>query len=60
MEAEAINTYERAGWSIRLRVHSICRSTPSHFLCSATLEAWDGAHAVCSRTWERKIPCRLL
>ena len=60
MEAEAINTYERGEWRIRLRAHSLCRSTPTHFLCSETFEAWEGSRVVYSRTWDKKIPRRLV
>jgi hypothetical protein len=60
MEAEAINTYERGEWKIRLRAHSLCRSTATHFICSESFEARDGARVVYSRTWERKIPRRLV
>lgn len=60
MEAEAINTYERGDWKIRLRAHSLCRSTPTHFVCSETFEASDGTRVVYSRTWEKQIARRLV
>ncbi len=60
MEAEAINTYERGDWKIRLRAHSLCRSTATHFLCAESFEAWDGAKVVFSRTWEKRIVRRLV
>ncbi len=60
MEAEAINTYERGEWRIRLRAHSLCRSTATHFICSETFEAWEGSRTVFSRTWDKKIPRRLV
>ncbi len=59
MEAEAINTYERGDWNVKLRAWSLCKSTPTHFLCSETFEAWEGGKVVFSRAWDRKI-ARLL
>jgi hypothetical protein len=54
-EAEAINVYERPGWKVKLRAWSLCRSTPTHFVCSETFEAWDGERSIFSRSWEKKI-----
>jgi hypothetical protein len=59
-EAEAINLYERPGWNVKLRAWSLCRSTPTHFLCAETFEAWDGGRSIFSRSWERKIARQLL
>lgn len=59
-EAEAINVYERPGWKIRLRAWCLCKSTPTHFICSEDFEAWDGEHSVFSRRWEKKIPRQLV
>src|SRR4029077_4679448 len=55
MEAEAINIYERGDWKIKLRARSLCKSTPTHFICSAPLEAWEGDRAIFSRTWDKSI-----
>jgi predicted acyl esterase len=60
MEAEAINVYERDDWTVKLRAWSQCRSTPTHFLCSETFEAWEGDRAVYSRKWEKKIARELV
>jgi uncharacterized protein len=59
-EAEAINVYERPGWKIKLRAWSLCRSTPTHFMCSETFEAWDGERSIFSRSWEKKIARELV
>jgi uncharacterized protein len=55
MEAEAINVYERGDWKIRLRARSLCKSTPTHFVCSESFEAWEGDRPVFSRTWDKSI-----
>jgi len=54
-EAEAINVYERPGWKVKLRAWSLCKSTPTEFVCSETFEAWDGERSIFSRSWEKKI-----
>jgi putative CocE/NonD family hydrolase len=56
MEAEAINVFARDDWRIKLHARCLCRSTPTHFLCSETFEAWEGDRAVFSRTWDKAIP----
>ena len=56
MEAEAINTYARGDWRVKLRAWCRCRSTPTHFLCEETFEAWDGEQPVFSKRWEKAIP----
>jgi uncharacterized protein len=55
-EAEALNVFERSDWSVKLRAWSLCKSTPTHFVCSETFEAWEGNRAIVSHTWDRKIP----
>jgi putative CocE/NonD family hydrolase len=55
MEAEAINVFVRDDWRIKLRARCLCRSTPTHFICSESLEAWEGERAVFSRSWEKNI-----
>ena len=59
-EAEAINVYERPGWKVKLRAWSLCRSTPTHFVCSESFEAWDGERSIFSRSWEKKITRELV
>lgn len=59
-EAEAINLFERSDWSVKLRARSVCKSTPTHFLCSETFEAWEGHRSIVSRTWDRKIARKLV
>ena len=60
MEAEAINTYERGDWNVKLRAWCRCRCTPTEFLCEESFEAWDGGKKVFDRTWQRAIPRRLV
>ena len=59
-EAEAINTFERADWNVKLRAHSLCRSTATHFICKETFEAWEGGRAVFSRAWDKEIARELV
>jgi uncharacterized protein len=54
-EAEAINIYERGSWKVKLHARALCRSTPTHFVCSETFQAWQGSRVVFSRNWDRKI-----
>jgi putative CocE/NonD family hydrolase len=56
METEAINVFERGAWQVKLRAWNLCKSTPTHFICSETFEAWEGERSVFSRNWEKKIP----
>ncbi len=56
MEAEAINSFARGDWQVKLRAWCRCRSTPTHFLCEETFEAWEGAAPAISRHWEKAIP----
>jgi putative CocE/NonD family hydrolase len=55
MEAEAINIYERGRWKVTLRARCVCKSTPTHFICSETFEAWEGERSVFSRAWDKTI-----
>jgi uncharacterized protein len=43
-----------------VRARSLCKSTPTHFICSETFEASEGDRVVFSRTWDKKIPRRLV
>jgi hypothetical protein len=45
---------------VKLRAWSLCRSTPTHFVCSETFEAWDGERSVFTRSWEKKIARELV
>ncbi len=60
IEAEAINTYRRGDWRIRLHAWSRGRSTPTHFLCEESFEAWEGDTKVFSKRWEKAIPRNLV
>jgi hypothetical protein len=48
------------GWKVKLRAWSLCSSTPTHFVCSETFEAWDGERSIFSRSWEKKITRELV
>jgi putative CocE/NonD family hydrolase len=56
IEAQAINTYTRGDWKIKLRAWSRGRSTPTHFICDESFEAWEGDRQVFSRSWSKTIP----
>jgi putative CocE/NonD family hydrolase len=61
METEAINVFEREDWGkLKVRAGCLCRSTPTHFVCTESFEAWEGDRAVISRTWEKRIPRELV
>ncbi len=60
IETEAVNYFERDDWKVRVRARCLCRSTPSHFICSEVFEASDGDQVVFSRSWEKEIPRRLV
>jgi putative CocE/NonD family hydrolase len=55
MEAEAINTYERQDWNVRLRAWCRCTSTLTDFVCEETFEAWDEGKLIFTRKWEKTI-----
>jgi putative CocE/NonD family hydrolase len=60
IETEAINYFERGPWKIKVRARCVCRSTPTHFLCSEIFEATEGDRVVFSRSWQKDIPRRLV
>jgi uncharacterized protein len=49
-EAEAINIYERGSWNVKLHARALCRSTPTHFVCSETFQAWRRARFSTAKT----------
>lgn len=56
IEVEVIDTYRRGDWRVRLHAWSRGRSTPTHFLCEESFEAWEGDSKVFSKRWEKTIP----
>ena len=57
MEAEAINTYERGEWRIKLRAHSLCRSSAHAFPLLRRLSRHGRVRARCIRApRDKKIP----
>jgi putative CocE/NonD family hydrolase len=60
METEAINAFERGDWQATVRSRCLCRSTPTHFLCSETFEAAEGDRIVFTRTWYKEIARELV
>jgi hypothetical protein len=49
-------TLDRGDWHVRTRTYLALGATPTDFLVSATLEAFEGETRVFSRTWDRAIP----
>jgi len=60
IEAEAVNTYRRGDWHVRLHAWSRGRSTPTHFLCEESFTAWDGDKQIFAKTWNKAIPRNLM
>jgi hypothetical protein len=60
METEAVNAFERGDWQATVRSRCLCRSTPTHFLCSETLEAAEGDRVFFTRTWYKEIARQLV
>jgi hypothetical protein len=60
IETEAINYFERGDWKVKVRARCVCRSTPTHFICSELFEATDDDRVVFSRSWQKEIPRRLV
>ena len=60
IEAEAVNTYRRGDWRVRLHAWSRGRSTPTHFLCEESFTAWEGDKQIFAKAWEKTIPRNLM
>ncbi|MDB5738457.1 MAG: hypothetical protein JWO65_2125 [Sphingomonas bacterium] len=56
IEAEALNSFTRGDWKIKLRAWSRGRSTPTHLICDESFEAWEGGKRVFVRRWSKTIP----
>ncbi len=60
IEAEAINSFRRGDWNVRVHAWSRGRSTATHFLCEESFEAWEGGTKVFARRWQKAIPRNLV
>ena len=60
IEAEAVNTYRRGDWCVRLHAWSRGRSTPTHFLCEESFVAWEGEKQIFAKAWKKAIPRNLV
>ena len=56
IEAEAINSFRRGDWFVKLHAWSRGRCTPTHFLCEESFTAWEGDTKVFEKRWEKAIP----
>jgi putative CocE/NonD family hydrolase len=52
--------FRRGDWSTRTETRTVLECTRTDFLVHATLDAYEGAHRVFSRTWTETIPRDLL
>ena len=53
-------TLEREGWHIRTETRSVMTCTGEDFLISATLDAFEGETRVFTRTWDHRVPRKLV
>jgi predicted acyl esterase len=60
VEMRRTDTIERDGWKVRIETSMRLSCARDTFLLSASLQAWEGAEEVCSRTWDSVIPRGLL
>jgi uncharacterized protein len=60
IESEAINSYVRGTWRIKLRSWALGRSTPTSFINDETFEAWEGDKLIVSRRWQKTIDRKLV
>jgi len=55
-ELGQIQTMSRDAWQIRIETHMRLSCSRDSFLLQGGLRAWEGAHEVCHREWDRSIP----
>jgi predicted acyl esterase len=54
-ELGQIQTMARGAWQIRVETQMRLSCTRTAFLLQGSLRAWEGAHEVCYREWDRSI-----
>ena len=59
-EASHRMTLEREGWKVRTETRSVMTCTREEFLISATLEAYEGDTRVFTRSWDGRVPRKLV
>jgi hypothetical protein len=52
--------FSHGDWRTTIRTATSLRSTPTHFLLRAELDAWEGDTRIFSENWNRRIPRDLL
>lgn len=52
--------FERDGWSVRTRARTLLTSTEDEFRLRAELDAWEGGTRVFCRSWDERIPRKLV
>ena len=53
-------TFEREGWKVRTETRSVMTCTKGEFLISATLDAYEDDTRVFTRSWDGRVPRRLV
>jgi hypothetical protein len=48
--------YRRRDWEISSETRIVMTATLTHFIVSATLDAYEGEHRVFARSWSLEIP----
>ena len=59
-EASYRIAFEREGWNIRTETRSVMTCTKEDFLISATLDAYEDDTRVFTRTWDGRVPRKLV
>ncbi len=54
-EVESHRSFQRGDWSVKTTTRTILTSTKTHFIISATLDAYEGDARVFSKTWNERI-----
>jgi putative CocE/NonD family hydrolase len=55
IETEAIMTFRRGSWRVKVRSWTLARSTATHFIIEEAFEAWNGEERLASRHWSKEI-----
>ena len=59
-EASYRITFEREGWNVRTETRSVMTCTKEEFLISATLDAYEDDTRVFTRSWDGRVPRKLV
>lgn len=59
-EVETTRRFEREGWKIRTRTHTLLTADETDFRLRAELDAFEGSTRVACRSWDLSIPRKLV